>query len=138
MPKAPVDEPLAVAAAAAAVVLVALDVVADLYVQFFRGIWRILLTRVQDGGKDDAEGTEEAAAPTAANDEVLPLTDITNKNTTDNSKSKDKSRPAREKKERGPPADGIPSKTKVMVANLPYDLTEEKVRDSDRVDVAHR
>ena len=56
------------------------------------------------------------------------MTDITNKNITDNSKSKDKSRPAREKKERGPPADGIPSKTKVMVANLPYDLTEEKVR----------
>jgi hypothetical protein len=33
----------------------------------------------------------------------------------------------RERRERGPPADGIPSKTKVMVANLPYDLTEEKV-----------
>ncbi|KAK8118700.1 uncharacterized protein PG998_003326 [Apiospora kogelbergensis] len=82
-----------------------------------------------DGGKDDAEGTEEAAAPAAANDEVLPLTDITNKNITDNSKSKDKSRPAREKKERGPPADGIPSKTKVMVANLPYDLTEEKLKE---------
>lgn len=65
-----------------------------------------------DGGKDDAEGTEEAAAPAAANDE-----------------SKDKSRPAREKKERGPPADGIPSKTKVMVANLPYDLTEEKLKE---------
>ena len=33
----------------------------------------------------------------------------------------------RERRERGPPADGIPSKNKVMVANLPYDLTEEKV-----------
>lgn len=31
-------------------------------------------------------------------------------------------------KQRGPPEDGIPSKTKVMVANLPYDLTEDKVR----------
>lgn len=36
----------------------------------------------------------------------------------------------RERRERGPPADGIPSKNKVMVANLPYDLTEEKVRDT--------
>jgi hypothetical protein len=36
-------------------------------------------------------------------------------------------RPPRERRERGPPADGIPSKNKVMVANLPYDLTEEKV-----------
>lgn len=29
--------------------------------------------------------------------------------------------------QRGPPEDGIPSKTKVKVTNLPYDLTEEKV-----------
>lgn len=34
----------------------------------------------------------------------------------------------RERKQRGPPEDGVPSKTKVMVANLPYDLREEKVR----------
>jgi hypothetical protein len=39
-------------------------------------------------------------------------------------------RPPRERRERGPPADGIPSKNKVMVANLPYDLSEEKVRIS--------
>lgn len=41
-----------------------------------------------------------------------------------------KAKPAREpreRRERGPPADGIPSKNKVMVANLPYDLSEEKV-----------
>ena len=37
-------------------------------------------------------------------------------------------REPREKRERGPPADGVPSKTKVMVANLPYDLAEDKVR----------
>lgn len=30
---------------------------------------------------------------------------------------------------RGPPEDGIPSKTKVMVANLPYDLREEKLME---------
>lgn len=33
----------------------------------------------------------------------------------------------RGKKKRGPPEDGVPSKTKVMVANLPYELSEEKV-----------
>lgn len=38
-----------------------------------------------------------------------------------------KSRAPRARKERGPPADGVPSKTKVMVANLPYDLGEEKL-----------
>ena len=40
---------------------------------------------------------------------------------------KEKAGAQRARRERGPPADGIPSKTKVMVANLPYDLTEEKV-----------
>jgi hypothetical protein len=35
-------------------------------------------------------------------------------------------REPRERKLRGPPEDGVPSKTKVMVANLPYDLREEK------------
>lgn len=38
-----------------------------------------------------------------------------------------KPRLPRERKQRGPPEDGVPSKTKVMVANLPYDLSEDKV-----------
>lgn len=38
-----------------------------------------------------------------------------------------KPRIPRQPKQRGPPEDGIPSKLKVMVANLPYDLSEEKV-----------
>jgi RNA recognition motif-containing protein len=38
-------------------------------------------------------------------------------------------RQPRERRERGPPADGIPSKNKVMVANLPYDLSEEKLKE---------
>jgi len=32
------------------------------------------------------------------------------------------------KKKRGPPENGIPSSTKIMVANLPYELSEDKVR----------
>jgi hypothetical protein len=55
------------------------------------------------------------------------LTDVTNKADADASE-KSKKGPVRERRERGPPADGIPSKNKVMVANLPYDLTEETVR----------
>ncbi|KAI6085370.1 RNA-binding domain-containing protein [Hypoxylon rubiginosum] len=80
-----------------------------------------------DGGKDDAPATEAAAVPDSS--EVLPLTDITNKVDTDKSDKNAKKGPARERRERGPPADGIPSKNKVMVANLPYDLTEEKLKD---------
>ncbi len=58
-----------------------------------------------------------------------PLKDVTNEATGDKEgkAGKAQARP-RERRERGPPADGIPSKTKVMVANLPYDLTEDKVR----------
>ena len=59
------------------------------------------------------------------------MADVTNLNLTDNDGKtlKDKTGNQRARRERGPPADGIPSKTKVMVANLPYDLTEEKVRE---------
>lgn len=82
---------------------------------------------MQDKKEGDADTA--AAAPTdAATSEVQPLQDITNKsNNTDPDGKAKQARPARERRERGPPADGIPSKTKVMVANLPYDLTEEKV-----------
>jgi hypothetical protein len=60
---------------------------------------------------------------------VLPLTDVTNPTPADNAKDAKTQAPRvpRERRERGPPADGIPSKNKVMVANLPYDLSEEKV-----------
>lgn len=62
------------------------------------------------------------------------MTETTNQTTTESKESKDAkaaaNRAPRERRERGPPADGIPSKNKVMVANLPYDLSEEKVRYS--------
>lgn len=77
---------------------------------------------MQDEKKE--EGAENADAPA---DEVNALKDITNEAQTDKS-GKPQPRLPRERRERGPPADGIPSKTKVMVANLPYDLTEDKVR----------
>ncbi|KAJ6444344.1 RNP domain-containingprotein [Purpureocillium lavendulum] len=93
--------------------------------------------RVGDAGEEKKEGdvtgtvaTDAAVAPADAEGttEVQPLQDITNKSKTDNDdKNKTQARPQRERRERGPPADGIPSKTKVMVANLPYDLTEEKL-----------
>ncbi|KAF5968384.1 Single-stranded TG1-3 DNA-binding protein [Fusarium coicis] len=85
----------------------------------------------KEGETTEAVAATEDAAPAAAapaTAEVLPLTDITNKINTDaNTKTKTQARPQRERRERGPPADGIPSKTKVMVANLPYDLTEDKL-----------
>jgi hypothetical protein len=60
------------------------------------------------------------------------LTETTNQTSTETKENKEAkpaaNRAPRERRERGPPADGIPSKNKVMVANLPYDLSEEKVR----------
>jgi len=91
--------------------------------QVYLYLWRHdKLTCKQDEKKE--EGAESADAPA---DEVNALKDITNEAQTDKS-GKPQPRPTRERRERGPPADGIPSKTKVMVANLPYDLTEDKVR----------
>lgn len=76
----------------------------------------------EEGGAD-ADDAAAAAEPEA-------LKDVTNEATgdKDGKLGKAQARP-RERRERGPPADGIPSKTKVMVANLPYDLTEEKLKE---------
>lgn len=78
-------------------------------------------------GAEGVAGAEEATDAAAVSTEVQPLTDITNKNATDVESKKTQARLPRERRERGPPADGIPSKNKVMVANLPYDLNEDKV-----------
>jgi len=74
-----------------------------------------------------APATPAPAATTTT--EVLPLQDITNQTATDNSKDVKATYPRaqHQRRERGPPVDGIPSKNKVMVANLPYDLSEEKL-----------
>ncbi|KAJ5165304.1 Nucleotide-binding alpha-beta plait [Penicillium coprophilum] len=56
-----------------------------------------------------------------------PLAETTNEKDTASKTSE--ARAARPQKQRGPPEDGIPSKTKVMVANLPYDLTEDKLKE---------
>ena len=74
-----------------------------------------------------SQGAEGAEAP--ADKDVLPLTETTNQDKTEKTDKKTNTREAREpreRRERGPPADGIPSKNKVMVANLPYDLSEDK------------
>lgn len=86
----------------------------------------------KEEGAAVAEGTANAVE-TAAAGEVQPLQDITNEAHADKDNKDGKSgkgpRPTRERRERGPPADGIPSKNKVMVANLPYDLTEDKLKE---------
>lgn len=97
----------------------------------------------RDAKEEGAAATETAAAPATtaaaaapeaaaapATTEVQPLSDITNKDNTDTTAQKaNQTRTPRERRERGPPADGVASKTKVMVANLPYDLTEEKLKE---------
>ncbi|GAB7348723.1 hypothetical protein MBLNU459_g7460t1 [Dothideomycetes sp. NU459] len=86
-------------------------------------------------GSRNAEGENEEAAPATngspTDAQVLPLTDTTNEAAAaapaDDSSKADKTDALRPRKQRGPPEDGVPSKTKVMVANLPYDLREEKL-----------
>jgi len=89
------------------------------------------------GGRGRGRGGRAAGGRTKSGDEaepdagvdsaeVLPLTDKTN-DANQQAGSTGKPREPRQPKQRGPPEDGIASTTKVMVANLPYDLTEEKV-----------
>ncbi|KAL4870586.1 hypothetical protein BDV12DRAFT_165854 [Aspergillus spectabilis] len=97
-----------------------------------RGRGRGRVGRGTRGGRSGAPGTEEQ--PTTASGETEPLTEVTNQNdtvpeTTESGKPAGKPRAPRPQKQRGPPEDGIPSKTKVMVANLPYDLSEEKLKE---------
>lgn len=58
----------------------------------------------------------------------MPLTDKTDE-VNQGPATTGKPRAPRQPKQRGPPEDGIASTTKVMVANLPYDLTEEKLKE---------
>lgn len=78
--------------------------------------------RIGRGGREGAEDGSEA-----------PLGDVTNTADTAEGSKDDKEGAAkpqsRPRKQRGPPEDGIPSKTKVMVANLPYDLDEQKLKE---------
>ncbi|KAK8214546.1 hypothetical protein IWZ01DRAFT_242661 [Phyllosticta capitalensis] len=95
--------------------------------------------RASRGGRTRKEGDAQSAepadsAPTNVPGQVLPLTETTNQaltteKGTDGTTTAKTAKPVvqRERKQRGPPEDGVPSKTKVMVANLPYDLKEEKL-----------
>jgi RNA recognition motif-containing protein len=84
-----------------------------------------------------AEGTVEGedatnGTPTNVPGQAAPLTETTNEALTattgeDGITVDGKANANRPRKQRGPPEDGVPSKTKIMVANLPYDLREEKV-----------
>jgi hypothetical protein len=74
------------------------------------------------GGRNGkkADGEEAVAESDAA---ATPLATATNE-----AEPTEGGAPRPPRKQRGPPEDGVPSKTKIMVANLPYDLGEEKVR----------
>ncbi|KAL1885308.1 hypothetical protein Plec18167_001965 [Paecilomyces lecythidis] len=79
-------------------------------------------------GRGGRQQNGEHADATNVPGQAAPLTEVTN----DSNKgegAKDSKPRARPQKQRGPPEDGIPSKTKVMVANLPYDLSEEKLKE---------
>lgn len=95
---------------------------------------------MQANGAESTEATGTNGAPTNVPGQVDPLIETTNnkpnlkkepvikQEEAADSKPKEAREP-RERKQRGPPEDGVASKTKVMVANLPYDLREEKVCD---------
>ncbi|KAI9793688.1 MAG: hypothetical protein M1816_007583 [Peltula sp. TS41687] len=90
----------------------------------------------QDGGQDGgAEGTTNGE-PTNLPAQVIPLTEKTNeaqpaKDGGNQGSNNTSGKPGGTgpRRQRGPPEDGIVSKTKVMVANLPYNLHEDKLKE---------
>lgn len=110
-----------------------------------RGRGRGRAGRSGRGGRKDGEAATNGEAatengvtdgPTNVPGQVAPLTSTTNEaltaepgapGTIDVDGKKGGSNATRPRKQRGPPEDGVPSKTKIMVANLPYDLKEEKL-----------
>lgn len=94
----------------------------------------LTICKQAEGGEGAEHAQGEAApaegAPTNVPGQVIPLTETTNATLTTEKGAEAAAKKAhsqRERKQRGPPEDGVPSKTKVMVANLPYDLKEDKV-----------
>ncbi|KAF8543223.1 hypothetical protein BDD12DRAFT_726771 [Trichophaea hybrida] len=82
---------------------------------------------------DNSSGDDEKAIPPSS--QVLPLVESTNVKTEATGSTgagEDDGSAAsgfKGKKKRGPPENGIPSSTKIMVANLPYELSEEKLKE---------
>ena len=90
----------------------------------------------ETNGETTTEPTTNGTGPTNVPGQVAPLTSTTNEALTAEPGDEDaladpskagKTKVKQPRKQRGPPEDGVPSKTKIMVANLPYDLREEKV-----------
>ncbi|CAG8123481.1 unnamed protein product [Penicillium olsonii] len=83
--------------------------------------------RGRGGRTGRSRAAQEGQESTETATEEAPLAETTNDK--DTGSDAGKNRAARPQKQRGPPEDGIASKTKVMVANLPYDLTEDKLKE---------
>ncbi|CAG7920021.1 unnamed protein product [Penicillium olsonii] len=83
--------------------------------------------RGRGGRTGRSRAAQEGQESTETATEEAPLAETTNDK--DAGSDAGKNRAARPQKQRGPPEDGIASKTKVMVANLPYDLTEDKLKE---------
>ncbi|KAJ5573597.1 uncharacterized protein N7459_008024 [Penicillium hispanicum] len=97
-----------------------------------RGVCLLSLPSMTIQDADENLQAQEGQEPAEATDATpAPLAETTNENEAAGAEgAKQQAKPrARPQKQRGPPEDGIPSKTKVMVANLPYDLTEDKLKE---------
>ncbi|KAG0129003.1 hypothetical protein HOY82DRAFT_488800 [Tuber indicum] len=109
-----------------------------------RGRGKFRGPRFRPNRENGTASEEEKPALTNAPGQVLPLTEAPlysdAPDTSENAVASVPTGPAAEgegnatsgyrpKKKRGPPENGVPSSTKVMVANLPYELTEEKLKE---------
>ncbi|KAI5856284.1 hypothetical protein BZA05DRAFT_197248 [Tricharina praecox] len=88
--------------------------------------------RAKRGTRGEAGSGDETAAD--GSNKIQPLVESTNVKTVDASGEEahqdgNAASAFKGKKKRGPPENGIPSSTKIMVANLPYELSEDQLKE---------
>ncbi|KAI5817717.1 hypothetical protein BZA77DRAFT_309295 [Pyronema omphalodes] len=87
----------------------------------------------RNSNRAEASG-DEKTTPTNVPGQALPLVESTNVKAESSDAAQADANAAgfkgqAQKKKRGPPENGVPSSTKIMVANLPYELSEEKLKE---------
>ncbi|CCX05698.1 Similar to Single-stranded TG1-3 DNA-binding protein; acc. no. Q9HEQ9 [Pyronema omphalodes CBS 100304] len=88
----------------------------------------------RNSNRAEGSGDDEKATPTNVPGQALPLVESTNVKAESSDAAQADANTAgfkgqAQKKKRGPPENGVPSSTKIMVANLPYELSEEKLKE---------
>lgn len=99
---------------------------------FYKRVPRRRRATGQEGETNTKEASPEAATEKAVNPRrrrVQKKTIGDGQASAEADSSDDRKKPSRKALRKGPPEDGIPSTTTIYVANIPFEYTDEKVRE---------